>query len=105
MPQWLRDFGNWILDMLKTLAYTLLTMIKDALMFIFEQLMLLIIFLLDALGDLFSALDITQYIAGIPPDMAWVLQQIGLGQAISMIIIAITIRIMLQLIPFTRLGS
>ena len=105
MPGWLRDFGNWILDMLKTLAYTLLTMIKDALMFIFEQILLLMTFLLDAMGDLFSALDITQYLSGIPPEVAWVMQQIGLGQALAMIITAITIRITLQLIPFTRLGS
>lgn len=105
MPQWLRDFGNWILDMFKTLAYTLFTMVKDALMFIFEQFMLLITFILDSMGDLFDALDITQYTNSIPPEVGWVMQQIGLGQALTMIISAITIRIMLQLIPFTRLGS
>lgn len=105
MPQWLKDFGNWLLDILKTMANTLLTMFKDAMLFIFEQIMILLTFILDSMGDLFSGLDITSYMSGIPSGTAWVLAQIGVGQALSMIVGAITIRILLQLIPFVRLGS
>lgn len=105
MPEWLKNFGNWLLDILKTMANTLLTMAKDAMLFIFEQMMILITFILNGMGALFDGLDITSYIAGIPSGTAWVLSQIGIGQALSMIIGAITIRIMLQLIPFVRLGS
>lgn len=105
MPQWLIDFGNWLLDILKTMANTILTMAKDAMLFIFEQMLILITFILDGMAALFSGLDITSYMSGIPSGTAWVLSQIGIGQALSMIIAAITIRFTLQLIPFVRLGS
>ena len=105
MPQWFINFGNWLLDILKTLSNTLLTMMKDVFLFAFEQILILITFILDGMGSLFQALDITSYMSGIPSGTAWVLSQIGLGQALSMIIAAITIRIFLQLVPFTRLGS
>lgn len=105
MPQWLINFGNWLLDILKTLANTLLTMMKDVFFFAFEQVMILITFLLDGLGALFSGLDVVSYFSAIPPNVAWVMQTIGFGEAMGMIITSITIRFMLQLIPFTRLGS
>lgn len=105
MPQWLIDFGNWLLDILKTLANTLLTMMKDVFLFAFEQVMILITFILDGMGALFEGLDFTHYMTGIPSGTAWVMSQIGIGQATTMIIGAITIRMLLQLIPFVRLGS
>lgn len=105
MPQWLIDFGNWLLDILKTMANTLLTMMKDVFLWAFEQIMILVTFILDSMGYLFEGLDITNYLSGIPPGTAWVLSQIGIGEALGMIIAAITIKIFLQLIPFTRLGS
>ncbi|EHR42669.1 DUF2523 family protein [Alishewanella jeotgali] len=105
MPQWLINFGNWLLDTIKTLAFTLFTMIKDVFFFAFEQGMILVTFILQGMGDLFQGLDVTSYIAALPPETSWVLSQIGLGQALGMIMSAITIRFMLQLVPFTRLGS
>lgn len=105
MPQWLINFGNWLLDTIKTLAFTLFTMIKDVFFFAFEQIMILITFVLNGMDALFQGLDITQYLTMIPPGTAWVMQQIGLGQALTMIVSAITIRLFLQLVPFTRLGS
>ncbi|HDM8072463.1 TPA: DUF2523 domain-containing protein, partial [Vibrio harveyi] len=41
----------------------------------------------------------------IPPTVAWVFAAVGLPQCLSIILAAITIRLLLQLIPFTRLGS
>ena len=105
MPQWLIDFGNWLLGILKTMANTIFTMVKDVFFFAFEQIMILITFVLDGMGALFQGLDVTQYFAMIPPGPAWVLQQIGLGQALEMILSEIIIRLFLQLVPFTRLGS
>ncbi|WP_057785655.1 DUF2523 family protein [Alishewanella sp. WH16-1] len=105
MPQWLINFGNWLLGILKTMANTIFTMAKDVFFFAFEQIMILITFVLDGMGALFQGLDITQYLTMIPPGTAWVMQQIGLGQALTMIVSAITIRLFLQLVPFTRLGS
>lgn len=105
MPQWLIDFGNWLLDILKTMANTLLTMMKDVFLWAFEQSMILLEFILSGMGSLFEGLDITQYFAAIPPDVGWVMSRIGLSEAISMIVISLIIRFFLQLIPFVRLGS
>lgn len=105
MPQWLINFGNWLLNILKTMAETIFTMVKDVFFFAFEQIMILVTFILQGMGSLFAGLDITAYMTDIPPGTAWMLSQIGMGQALSMIIAAITIRLFLQLVPFTRLGS
>lgn len=43
--------------------------------------------------------------AGLPEEIINVLQLLGIGTCVSIIGTAITIRLVLQLIPFTRLGS
>lgn len=43
--------------------------------------------------------------AGLPAQLLEVLSAIGLSTAVGMIVTALGIRLMLQLIPFTRLGS
>ncbi|PKM20076.1 MAG: VSK receptor [Gammaproteobacteria bacterium HGW-Gammaproteobacteria-15] len=105
MPQWLIDFGNWLLDILKTMANTLLTMMKDVFLFAIEQLLILVNFILGTMGNLFEGLNFAQYFDGIPPEVAWVMSQIGFGQAMTMVIGSLIIRFFLQLIPFVRLGS
>lgn len=103
--EWLNNFLDFLLGILKIMANTLLTMMKDVFLFAFEQIMILVTFILKGAGELFQGLNITQYISAIPPETAWVISQIGLGEALAMIVSAITIRIFLQLVPFTRLGS
>lgn len=102
---WLTDFLDWAIGILKTLANTLFTMMKDVFLWFFEQIMILVTFILQGMGELFQGLNVSQYFSGIPSDVAWVIGQTGLGEALGMIVAAITIRIFLQLIPFTRLGS
>lgn len=43
--------------------------------------------------------------AGLPAGVIEVLQAIGLSTALGLVITAIGIRLLMQLIPFTRLGS
>ncbi|MDF5683562.1 DUF2523 family protein, partial [Vibrio parahaemolyticus] len=47
----------------------------------------------------------SQYMTSIPPTVSWVFAAVGVPQCLSIILAAITIRLLLQLIPFTRLGS
>ena len=105
MPQWLIDWSDRLIYQLKALALTIQVFIKDAFLWFFEQTMILSTLVLEGMGDLFSGLDITQYFSAIPPEVSWVMNQLGVGEATGMIVSAIAIRIMLQLIPFTRLGS
>lgn len=101
-------FESWWLaakDFFFSLILSLQVMIKDSFIWIFDQFMSLAVLILSGMGDMFSALDVTQYIEAIPPDVKNIMALIGIGQCMSMVIAAIGIRLILQLIPFVRLGS
>ncbi|CAG2149907.1 DUF2523 family protein [Ralstonia mannitolilytica] len=53
----------------------------------------------------FQGLNPAQYIAGMPPELVNMLGLIRLGEALAIILAAIGIKLVLQVIPFTRLGS
>jgi len=80
-------------------------MLKDLFLWIFETLLALIEVILQALDSMFSYLDMTQYLTMLPADVVAVAQSVGAGEASGIVILALTIRILLQLIPFVRLGS
>ena len=105
MPQWLIDVLDRLIFHFKALCLTIYTFIKDAFIWFFEQLMDLCIFILEGMENLFDGLDVTQYFSAIPSEVQWVMQQLGLGTAMGMIVGAIVIRLILQLIPAVRLGS
>lgn len=101
-------FARWwqvCKDYFYSLILSLQVMIKDVFIWLFDAFMSLAVTILNGMGDLFSALDVTQYISAIPADVANVMSLIGLGTAMGMIITAISVRLLLQLIPFVRLGS
>jgi len=105
LPGWIQDFLDSIVILAKSAMLTLWDLLSDFLLLTLELLFDVVKIMLNGLGDLFAAADLTQYISSIPPDVANIMGLIGLGQAMSIIITAITIRILLQLIPFVRLGS
>lgn len=92
-------------DFCYSLVLSVLEIIKDAFLWFFEQILKLVIHALDGLGALFSALNFTQYISLIPDSTKNMMALCGIDTCTSMIVTAIIIRIFLQLIPFTRLGS
>lgn len=72
---------------------------------IFEQVLNIAIAALNSIpfdGEMFNP---GTYIAALPPEMTNILGLIRLGECLAIIGSAILIRIILQLIPFTRLGS
>lgn len=70
----------------------------------FEQLLDLLIFILKDVDISFEFLNPEKYVS-IPPELANMLGLLGVGQALGIILAAIIVKITLQLIPFTRLGS
>nr|WP_199066962.1 DUF2523 family protein [Chromobacterium sp. ASV5] len=72
---------------------------------LFEQFMDLSIYILNSIQFDFNTLNVTKYITALPPETQNMLGLIGVGQAIALIISAIAVRVLLQIIPFTRLGS
>lgn len=99
--------GIWndFVEFMHSIMLTLFDLLKEVFYFIFETLMDLIILALQGFDYLFEQLDILQYIEGVPTEAANLMGLIGVGEAMGMIVIALTIRFLLQLIPFIRLGS
>lgn len=87
------------------LFLTLLTALKDLFFWALETLFNAVTHLLSGISDLFSQMDVSSYMTAIPSQVAWVFIQVGLPNALVIISSAIGIRLILQLIPFVRLGS
>lgn len=107
--EWLTEWFGSVWDSFerwgKSLLLTLLDLLKDAMYFLLEMLLEVVQAILNGMGSLFDAINFAQYISAIPPDVSNIMGLIGLGQAMTMIVAAISIRVVLQLIPFVRLGS
>lgn len=79
-------------------------LIKDAFAWAFEQVLDLVISILSVFD--FSGLSAHAGAwAGLPSMAIEALQAVGITTALGLIVSAIGIRLFLQLIPFTRLGS
>ena len=116
--EWLKstwtDFVDWIKETITTLvkffsdlvvnifkaAWDLLT---DLVSWVIEQLLGLVVSAVNAL-DL-GGLQGFASGSGLPEEILNVMALCGVGSAVAIITTAIGIRIALQLIPFTRLGS
>jgi len=77
----------------------------DMAAWLFEQVLDLIIVILDSFNLSFDFLNVAQYIPALPADVVNLMGLLGVGQALGLIFGAIVIKVILQLIPFTRLGS
>jgi hypothetical protein len=77
---------------------------KDAFSWLFEQVLKVAVTAIGAL-DVSGLQGYASSAGSLPGDLLNVLGLLGVGTAISIISAAIAIRLVLQLIPFTRLGS
>lgn len=96
---------DWLINQLKSFALTLWDMLKDFLFFIMDILMSAGIVFLNGFSTVLQLIDLSQYIQGIPAEVAFVIGAVGLGKAVGIIMLAGTARLLMQLIPFVRLGS
>ncbi|MFH4666648.1 DUF2523 family protein [Vibrio cidicii] len=102
---WIIELFNQLLEFLYRLLISLVDMLKDLFIWLLDGVISAVGVLLQQCLDLIKPIPISDYLSGIPSGVAWVLSAIGIPQCIGIIMTAITIRILLQLIPFTRLGS
>ena len=77
---------------------------RDLLVWPFEQILDIVISVLGSL-DLGTLSDGASSWSSLPADLINILGLLGVGPAVAIITTAITIRLVLQLIPFVRLGS
>lgn len=77
----------------------------DLIVWAFEQSLDMTIYVLNSVSLDLSFLNVGQYIPALPEDVVNMMGAIGIGQALGVIASAISIKVTLQLIPFTRLGK
>lgn len=103
---------DWIVVQFETIInvlYNLYVSIRDVLFdippWILDQMLSIATSLLTGVLSILEPVDLGQYLTGLPSEVSWTLSMIGLPQCIGIISTAIVVRLLLQLIPFTRLGS
>lgn len=96
---------DFALDLLKSFALTLWDMFTDLLLYIVDKFVDLGFFILSLFSDVFELINLSKYIDAMPPEVHFVFTATGLSQAVGMIMLAGTARLLMQLIPFVRLGS
>ncbi|MGN8006343.1 DUF2523 family protein [Acidovorax sp. 22279] len=97
---------DWFFELIPRLIEALVLMYKDMFLWCLEQLLSLAKGVLDGMTGFDDIIAQAATIwAGVPPEVMTVVQAIGLGTALTIITGAIMIRLVLQLIPFVRLGS
>lgn len=77
----------------------------DVFAWLFEQVLDIVISVLGEIDFDFETFNPAQYISGLPPEIVNTFGLLRLGEAFTIIVSAIVLRLTLQLIPFTRLGS
>lgn len=106
---WLRDYLRalvvWIYQLFQPFFDALFTFAKDVFIWLTESILDLVILIIGDLQFDFSLFNPASYISGVGPEIINTLAVLKVPQAIAMILGAIVIRLLLQLIPFTRLGS
>lgn len=105
--KWAKDvvdaWYKWAADLIKAIFKAAWDMFTDAVSWLIEKLFEIIKAALDAV-DVSSLKGIADNI-NLPPEIVTVMQLSGIGTAVGIVVTAIGIRLALQLIPFTRLGS
>lgn len=72
---------------------------------LFDQVLQIVISVLNSFDFAMDLFDPTAYFSGLPPDLLNMMGLLHIGEALTIIASACIVRVMLQLIPFTRLGS
>ncbi|WP_231067489.1 hypothetical protein [Ideonella dechloratans] len=79
-------------------------MLTDVLVWSFDAFLGLAVTLVGSI-DLGGLTAYTADWAGLPPSTIEAMQAVGLSSAVGIVAVAIGVRVLLQLIPFVRLGS
>ncbi|GAB2585957.1 DUF2523 family protein [Nitrincola alkalisediminis] len=92
------------LTLMRDVLLTLFDAIKEVFFYLFDMILLLVISTISGIGEL-GSFAIGPLLNQLPPEAKQVLAAVGFVEAMGMISAALVIRLILQLIPFVRLGS
>lgn len=95
----------WILALCSAVFLSMFDLGKDVLCWLFDQSLSLVVYIIVSIDIGSVSFDVNQYWSMLPETFVNVMGYLYIPQAMSMIFVAVGIRIVLQLIPFVRLGS
>lgn len=98
------DIITWLIELLSMIFDALWLFLGDILAWSFDGILSIVIGAINSL-DLSGLSGYSSAWGDLPQEVTNTLGLLGIGQASAIIISAITVRIILQLIPFVRLGS
>lgn len=102
--QSIADAFQWLLNAFLQLFIDAWEMLTDLPVWVFDQVLQLALTAIQQL-DLSTLTSYTSTWGELPAEVLNVLGLIGLSEALGIITVAVLIRLVLQLIPFVRLGS
>lgn len=96
----------WFFALVMAVINTIVAMLQDLLCWCFDQLLAVVVYILHLLNFTFLTDGTFQAALNALPATIWnIFFLLGLPYCMGLIIVSIGIRLLLQLIPFTRLGS
>lgn len=104
----LAAIGEWIntlVDYFYRLVLTFFDFFKDFFWWILDNLFGVVVAIINGIDFGLDAINPINYISSIPPETMHYMSLCGFNECISIIVIALGIRFLLQIIPFVRLGS
>ena len=96
-------FAMWLIDLVVAVFVAVWDILRDAVCWCLDECMAVAVSTVGAL-DTSAFADVNAW-GQLPAEVLNILALLGAGTAVSIIGAAIAIRLTLQLIPFTRLGS
>jgi len=100
---WFTFFYDVIVSFFQSFFLTLYDLLKDVFLFVVDSIFKLLESIIGSLPFDFEFLSPCN--SSLSAEIMNILGLVGIGEAMGIIVTAIGIRILLQLIPFTRLGS
>lgn len=105
MWDWIVVQFTFIVDVLYNIYVSIRDVLFDIPPWILDQMLSIATNLLTGVLSILEPVDLGQYLTFLPSEVSWTLSMIGLPQCLGIISTSIVVRMLLQLIPFTRLGS
>lgn len=104
MLDFIQNLWNGVKEFIYRVLVSTMELLKDTLFFLIESLLDFTMTIISQIDSLLAPVDFTHLI-NFPPEISGVLNLMAIPQCLGIVVIALSIRLLLQLIPFTRLGS
>ena len=102
---WFGEIFQSGLDFFYRIYLSMIDFFRDFFWWILDSTMQLVIELLNSISLSFDVISPLQYIDAIPEGTKYFMAAVGFNESCGMIIAALTIKFVMRLIPFIRIGG